>query len=52
MTNEQYVLIRRMMAHNERIRVPRDERDRAENLRAVRMLTLIGCLDYAMIDLR
>lgn len=52
MSNEQYVLIRRMMAHNERPRMPRDERDRAENLRAVRMITLIGCLDYAMLDLR
>lgn len=52
MSNEQYVLIRRMMAHNERPRMPRDERDRAENLRAVRMITLIGCLDYAMIELR
>jgi hypothetical protein len=51
MTNEQYVLMRRMMVHNERIRMPKDERDRAENLRAVRMITLIGCLDYAMLEL-
>lgn len=51
MTKDSYVLMRRMMAHNERPRVPRDERDRAENLRAVRMITLIGCLDYAMFDL-
>lgn len=52
MNKDSYVLMRRMIAHNERPRMPRDERDRAENLRAVRMITLIGCLDYAMIELR
>ena len=51
MTNEQYVLMRRMMMHNERVRMPKDEKDKAENLRAVRMITLIGCLDYAMLEL-
>lgn len=52
MNRDSYMLMRRMIAHNERVRMPRDERDKAENLRAVRMVTLIGCLDYAMLDLR
>lgn len=52
MDKERLLLVRRMMLHNERPRVPKDEKDRSENLRAVRMITLIGCLDYAMLSLR
>lgn len=52
MDKERLLLVRRMMLHNERPRLPKDEKDRAENLRAVRMITLIGCLDYAMLALR
>lgn len=51
MTNDSALLMRRMMLHNERIRMPHDDKDRAENLRAVRMIILIGCLDYAMLEL-
>ena len=51
MERDRALLVRRMVLHNERPRVPKVERDRVENLKAVRMLTLIGCLDYAMIDL-
>lgn len=52
MNKEQVILMRRMISHYERPRVPSRERDRIENLKAVRMITLIGCLDYAMLDLR
>lgn len=52
MNKDSYVLMRRMMAHNERLRMPKNEKDKIENLRAVRMVTLIGCLDYAMLELR
>ena len=46
------MLVTRMILHNERMRMPKDEHDKDENLRAVRMITLIGCLDYAMLALR
>lgn len=49
--NKRDALVRRLIRHNERVRVPREERDKVENLIAVRMITLIGCLDYAMLDL-
>ena len=52
MDDRSRVLVTRMIAHNERMRMPKDEHDKAENLRAVRMITLIGCLDYAMLALR
>lgn len=51
MTKDQAMLMRRMIIHYETPRCPNSERERAENLRAVRMLILMGCLDYAMIEL-
>lgn len=51
MERNRALLLRRMVLHNERPRLPKAERDRSENLKAVRMLTLIGCLDYALIGL-
>lgn len=49
---EQALLIKRMIDNYDRPRNPHSEREIKENYLAVRMITLIGCLDYAMIELR
>lgn len=48
------LLMRRMAWQNERAErpLPKTQQDIEDNWTAVRMITLVGCLDYAMIDLR
>lgn len=45
------LLMRRMAWRNLQPRVPNKEADRINNSRAVRMLVLVGCLDYALMEL-
>ena len=52
MDRKQALLMKRMMRHYERPRVPNSVAEVEENYRAVRMVILIGCLDYAMMELK
>jgi hypothetical protein len=52
MREEQALLIKRMIDNYDRPRNPHSESEVKQNYIAVRMITLIGCLDYAMIELR
>lgn len=52
MDRKQALLMKRMMQHYERPRVPNSVAEVEENYRAVRMVILIGCLDYAMMELK
>lgn len=52
MKREQVLLIKRMIDNYERPRNPHSEKELRENYIAVRMITLVGCLDYAMMSLR
>lgn len=52
MRREQALLIKRMIDNYDRPRHPHSEHEVKQNYIAVRMITLIGCLDYAMMTLR
>lgn len=44
-------LLKRMILHEPKLRVPDKASEVIDNNRAVKMIILCGCLDYAMIDL-
>lgn len=53
LTIKEAQLIKRTAWHNaqDAVRTPKTAQDVEDNWTAVRMITLVGCLDYAMIDL-
>ena len=44
-------LVRRIIENQEKPRLPKSEQDRIDNDNAVKMITLVACLNYAMVDL-
>ena len=45
------VLVRRIIEKQGEPRIPKTEQDRIDNNNAVKMITLVACLNYAMVDL-
>lgn len=44
-------LLRRMVLHEQKTRVPNTAKEEDDNKKAVKMIVLAGCLNYAMVDL-